>query len=164
MTDQTHGFHVDADTMINYQDEYVRNLIQRCLTNVDIRPTEMYTRTRGRCVYQAEFDVHDPLLSVRQTLQFAANARPSQDGVPVKRSSQNATADDTMKAIATSLGLTNALDTEIENGFVPDVSGGERKTASIAVKNHISVSEGPTLRMNRKYLPRRARFNAETIV
>ena len=161
---QTHGFHVDVGTMINYQGEYVRDLVQKCLTGAGICPAEMYTRMRGRCVYQAEFDVHYPLLSVRQTLQFAAKARPSQDAVSMKGSSRDAAADDAVEVIAASLGLTQALDTKVGNDFVPGISGGERKRASIAVRNHIPVSKRPTLRLDRKYLRGKARFIAGTIV
>ena len=103
----------------------------------------MYTQMRGRCSYQAEFDVHYPLLTVRQTLRFAAKARPSRDHVFKRASDQSTTSEDVVESVADPLGLTRVLDTIVGNDFVRGVSGGERKRASIAViEQSVAIAYG----------------------
>ncbi|KAJ4368375.1 Multidrug resistance protein [Neocucurbitaria cava] len=106
---QTHGFNIDQQSAFNYQ---------------GIPREAMHGRLRGKCVYQAELDFHFPTLTMRETLEFGASARNC--GHSRKDIQQNA------ESTATLLGLSKALDTKLGNDFIPGVSGGERKRASIA--------------------------------
>ena len=92
----------------------------------------MFTEFRGKSTYQAEFDIHFPTLTMRETLQFASKARKSPNDwvnfpAAVERESRT-------------LGLTNALDVKMGNALVPGVSGGERKRTSIAVHWTITLA------------------------
>jgi len=57
---ETHGFFVDDTSFINYQ---------------GITPKQMHKDFRGEAIYTAEVDVHIPMLTVGETLSFAAQAR-----------------------------------------------------------------------------------------
>lgn len=85
----------------------------------------MFSEFRGKGTYQAEIDVHFPTLTMRETLEFAVNAR----GVETRQELGSST----VETEASTLGLTKALDTKMGNTLLPGVSGGERKRTSIAV-------------------------------
>lgn len=85
----------------------------------------MFTEFRGKGAYQAEFDVHFPSLTMRETLEFAYKARRPE----CERNGWSTTIEDE----ASTLGLAKALDTKMGNVLHPGVSGGERKRTSIAV-------------------------------
>lgn len=85
----------------------------------------MLNEFRGKGTYQAEFDVHFPTLTMRETLEFAFKARR-----PPKPWDTFST---TVEEEARTLGLAKALDTKMGNELVPGVSGGERKRTSLAV-------------------------------
>ncbi|KAH7398520.1 putative ABC multidrug transporter [Pyrenochaeta sp. MPI-SDFR-AT-0127] len=106
---QTHGFHVDQQSVFNYQ---------------GIPRDAMHGKLRGKCVYQAELDFHFPTLTLRETLEFGASARNTGDGHKDVQHKAEST--------AAQLGLSRAIDTKIGNDLIPGVSGGERKRASIA--------------------------------
>ncbi|KAJ3550196.1 hypothetical protein NM208_g87 [Fusarium decemcellulare] len=57
---ETHGFHIEKSSSINYQ---------------GIHPKQMRTNFRGEAIYTAEVDHHFPQLTVGDTLYFAACAR-----------------------------------------------------------------------------------------
>jgi ATP-binding cassette subfamily G (WHITE) protein 2 (PDR) len=57
---ETNGIYIDSDTEFNYQ---------------GISAEEMHHQHRGEAIYTAEVDVHFPMLSVGDTLNFAAMAR-----------------------------------------------------------------------------------------
>ena len=57
---ETAGFFVDDKSYINYQ---------------GISAAQMHKDFRGECIYQAEVDVHFPMMTVGDTLRFAARAR-----------------------------------------------------------------------------------------
>lgn len=99
--------------------------------------------------YQAEFVVHYPLLTVRQTLRFADNARPSREPDPTKSSVQHWGADDMAEAVAGPVGLIQGLDTKMGNDFVQGVSGGERRS-NITVGRVFRNEVNRELRVNRK--------------
>lgn len=61
---ETHGLHVDDKAYLNYR---------------GITSKEMETRFRGEATYTAEDDSHLPMLSVGDTLEFAALARSPRD-------------------------------------------------------------------------------------
>lgn len=90
----------------------------------------MYRHFRGECTYQPESDIHFPHLTVAQTLDLAAQARPPPKhvGQPLRKAS----AKESRNAAVAALGLRQSLDTKVGNGFVRGVSGGERKRTSIA--------------------------------
>ncbi|XDG09979.1 hypothetical protein ABKA04_009594 [Annulohypoxylon sp. FPYF3050] len=84
----------------------------------------MFAEFRGKGTYQAEFDIHFPTLTMRETLEFASKARKlPQDWNECHTA---------VETVARTLGLTKALDVKMGNALVPGVSGGERKRTSIA--------------------------------
>ncbi|KAJ2986020.1 hypothetical protein NUW58_g5230 [Xylaria curta] len=106
---QTYDICLDQESSLNYQ----------CLS-----PTQMFNEFRGKGTYQAEFDIHFPTLTMRETLEMAFKSRNSPsnwDGCHAM-----------VESDARTLGLSKALDTKMGNALLPGVSGGERKRASIA--------------------------------
>ena len=95
------------------------------MTCIGISPKQMFATFRGKSTYQAEFDVHFPTLTMRETLDFACKARTPKGLWSTCPSKVDEEAD--------TLGLTKALDTNMGNALVPGVSGGERKRTTIAV-------------------------------
>ncbi|KAI1451453.1 BcatrD protein [Annulohypoxylon moriforme] len=106
---QTYDLCVDPQSLLNYQ---------------GLSSKQMFTEFRGKGTYQAEFDIHFPTLTMRETLEFACKARR----LPRDWNECRAT----VEAVARTLGLTKALDVKMGNALVPGVSGGERKRTSIA--------------------------------
>ena len=98
-----------------------------------VPPNEMYHEFHGQCVYQAEADIHFPLLTTRQTLHFTAEARAPKDARKLSGVTRKTYAEQVLEVTASSLGLSKALATQIGNDFVQGISGGERKRTSIAV-------------------------------
>ena len=96
----------------------------------------MHKEFRGDCIYQAETDVHFPLLTVGQTLSLAAEARAPRNAPG--RSIRNNLVKTTRDAIVGGLDLKHTMDTNVGNDFLLGVSGGERKRVSIAVRIVIS--------------------------
>lgn len=91
---------------------------------------EMHRRHRGECIYTAEIDVHFPMLTVGDTLTFAANARAPREipgGVP-KSVYTNHVRDVTMAMF----GISHTINTRVGNEYVRGVSGGERKRVTIS--------------------------------
>lgn len=87
-------------------------------------------RFRGEAVYNQEDDVHQPTLTVRQTLGFALNTK-----TPGKRPFGVSKAEFKQKVIAMLLRMFNiehTANTVIGNQFIRGVSGGERRRVSIA--------------------------------
>ncbi|KAI1120567.1 BcatrD protein [Nemania abortiva] len=106
---QTYDICLDKQSSLNYQ---------------GLSPIQMFHEFRGKGTYQAEFDIHFPTLTMRETLQLAFKARRS----PNDWHQCNTI----VKNDAYTLGLSKALDTKVGNALVPGVSGGERKRTSIA--------------------------------
>ncbi|KAH8697976.1 ABC-2 type transporter-domain-containing protein [Talaromyces proteolyticus] len=112
---QTYGYKVSEDSSINYQ---------------GIGFQQMHTDFRGESIYTAEQDVHFPILTVGDTLYFAARTR-------VPRKIPGAVSKDTFAkhlrdvAMAT-FGIRHTVNTKVGNDFIRGVSGGERKRVSIA--------------------------------
>lgn len=85
---------------------------------------------RGEAIYTAEVDVHFPMLSVGDTLLFAAHAREPRyipGGV-----SRNDFAKHVRDIVMATFGIGHTINTRVGNDFVRGVSGGERKRVSIA--------------------------------
>lgn len=112
---ETHGFYIDEKSHINYQ---------------GIDPKQMHQDFRGEATYTAEVDVHFPMLSVGQTLEFAAEARaPRYIPGDISRKDFARTLRDVTMA---SFGISHTINTRVGNDFVRGVSGGERKRVTIA--------------------------------
>ncbi|KAK6845835.1 hypothetical protein PG987_001023 [Apiospora arundinis] len=110
---ETDGIYVSEDAYFNYQ---------------GVPAKEMHTHHRGEAIYTAEVDVHFPMLTVGDTLTFAARARAPRELPP--RSEQN---DNMFPALryasqAQVLGHPLRLTFRID----PCVSGGERKRVTIS--------------------------------
>ncbi|OQO05241.1 hypothetical protein B0A48_09008 [Cryoendolithus antarcticus] len=115
LTGETHGFFVDDGSEINYQ---------------GIPPDHMHKYFRGEAIYTAEVDVHFPMLTVGDTLTFAARARAPKNvpgGV-----SKNVYAEHMRDVIMATYGISHTVNTRVGNDFVRGCSGGERKRVSIA--------------------------------
>lgn len=111
----THGFHVEQNSELNYS---------------GIRPQEMQSAFRGETIYTAEVDHHFAHLTVGDTLYFAARARCPKnipEGV-TRREYAKHLRDVTMAMF----GISHTKNTRVGDDFVRGVSGGERKRVTIA--------------------------------
>ncbi|KAL4729018.1 Multidrug resistance protein [Fusarium chlamydosporum] len=111
----THGFHIDGSSEINYS---------------GIRPEEMRTAFRGEAIYTAEVDHHFAHLTVGDTLYFAARARCPKnipDGI-----SRHEYAEHLRDVTMAMFGISHTKNTRVGDDFVRGVSGGERKRVTIA--------------------------------
>jgi len=115
ITGETHGFVVDEGSYLNYQ---------------GIRAEQMNQYFRGEAIYTAEVDVHFPMLSVGDTLTFAARARAPRN--PPGGVSQKVWADHLRDVFMATFGISHTINTRVGNDFVRGVSGGERKRVTIA--------------------------------
>ncbi|KAF1984195.1 ABC drug exporter AbcA [Aulographum hederae CBS 113979] len=112
---ETYGFEIDPNSYINYQ---------------GVSMKEMHSDFRGEAIYTAEVDVHFPMMTVGDTLYFAARARAPKfipGGV-----SKHEYAEHMRDVIMATFGISHTLNTQVGNDFVRGVSGGERKRVSIA--------------------------------
>ena len=94
-----------------------------------LRYQTVHKEFRGDCIYQSDLDLHFPHLTVAQTLNFAARARPQAtiEGLKARRALATAK----VEATAAALRLTTALDVKVGNDIVSGASGGERRRTSI---------------------------------
>jgi ABC-type multidrug transport system ATPase subunit len=112
---ETSGLYIDEKSHINYQ---------------GIAPKQMHKDFRGEAIYTAEVDVHFPMLSVGQTLEFAAQARaPRHIPGGIGRQEYARYLRDVIMAV---FGISHTINTRVGNDFVRGVSGGERKRVTIA--------------------------------
>ncbi|KAM0418796.1 hypothetical protein ACHAPT_012306 [Fusarium lateritium] len=113
----THGFHVNQQSTLNYQ---------------GIRPEKMTTAYRGEAIYTAEVDHHFPHLTVGDTLYFAARSRcPPKHNIP-NSVDRRQYAEHLRDVIMAMFGISHTKNTRVGNDFVRGVSGGERKRVTIA--------------------------------
>ncbi|KAG9233334.1 putative multidrug resistance ABC transporter [Amylocarpus encephaloides] len=120
---QTHGFVVDSRSALNYQ---------------GISAKHMANDFRGEATYTAEVDVHFPMLTVGDTLSFAARARAPRcapAGITQLQYSEQK-----RDVIMATFGISHTINTRVGNDYVRGVSGGERKRVSIA---EAALSEAP---------------------
>lgn len=111
----THGFHIDNGSELNYS---------------GIRPEEMRTAFRGEAIYTAEVDHHFAHLTVGDTLYFAARARcPKNIPEGITRHEYAEHLRDVTMAM---FGILHTKNTRVGDDFVRGVSGGERKRVTIA--------------------------------
>lgn len=91
---------------------------------------EMHSHHRGEAIYTAEVDVHFPMLTVGDTLTFAARARqPRQLPQGLNR---NDFADHLRDVVMAMFGITHTVNTVVGNEYIRGVSGGERKRVTIS--------------------------------
>lgn len=91
---------------------------------------QMHGRFRGEVIYQAETEIHFPMLTAGETLLFAAQARAPSNRLPGV--SRDQYAEHMRDVVMAMLGLTHTMNTKVGNEFIRGVSGGERKRVSIA--------------------------------
>ncbi|KAM6532377.1 Multidrug resistance protein [Fusarium solani] len=111
----THGFHIDDGSEINYS---------------GIRPEEMRSAFRGEAIYTAEVDHHFAHLTVGDTLYFAARARCPKN-IP-EGITRNEYAEHLRDVTMAMFGISHTKNTRVGDDFVRGVSGGERKRVTIA--------------------------------
>ncbi|ORY61510.1 ABC-2 type transporter-domain-containing protein [Pseudomassariella vexata] len=112
---ETNGIYVDEKSYFNYQ---------------GVTAQEMHSHHRGEAIYTAETDVHFPMLTVGDTLTFAAQARAPRklpEGVD-KMTYANHLRD----VIMAMFGISHTVNTRVGNEYVRGVSGGERKRVTIS--------------------------------
>ncbi|CAG8905870.1 unnamed protein product [Penicillium egyptiacum] len=91
---------------------------------------EMHTYFRGEAIFAGENDVHFPMLSVGDTLSFAAHARAPRKLPPgLKAGEFSMLVRDVIMAM---FGISHTANTVVGNDFIRGISGGERKRVSIA--------------------------------
>ncbi len=91
---------------------------------------EMHSNHRGEAIYTAEVDVHFPMLTVGDTLTFAARARqPRQLPQGLNKNDFAAHLRDVVMAM---FGISHTVNTRVGNEYVRGVSGGERKRVTIS--------------------------------
>ncbi|KFG85368.1 ABC-transporter [Metarhizium anisopliae] len=112
---ETNGIYIDESASFNYQ---------------GISAHEMHSQHKGEAIYTAEVDVHFPMLSVGDTLTFAARARqPHSIPSGVSRGQFSAHYRDVVMAM---YGISHTANTRVGNEYIRGVSGGERKRVTIA--------------------------------
>ncbi|KAH7159482.1 ABC-2 type transporter-domain-containing protein [Dactylonectria estremocensis] len=112
---ETHGFHIQESSTLNYQ---------------GIHPDQIRTAFRGEAIYTAEVDHHFPQLTVGDTLYFAAAARcPKNIPAGITRKEYVEHLRDVTMAM---FGISHTKNTRVGDDFVRGVSGGERKRVTIA--------------------------------
>jgi ATP-binding cassette, subfamily G (WHITE), member 2, PDR len=112
---ETQGFYIDDKSNIQYQ---------------GITAKMMHKDFRGEVIYMSETDVHFPMLTVGDTLTFAARARaPHNRLAGITREQYAIHMRDVVMAL---FGLTHTVNTMVGNDFIRGISGGERKRVSIA--------------------------------
>ncbi|KAF3985654.1 hypothetical protein FT663_04945 [Candidozyma haemuli var. vulneris] len=112
---QTHGFHIDKDSVVSYD---------------GLSPKDIKKHFRGDVIYCAETESHFPQMTVQQTLEFAARMRTPRNR-PEGISREEYAKHMSEVAMAT-YGLSHTRNTKVGNEYIRGVSGGERKRVSIA--------------------------------
>ncbi|OWB69880.1 hypothetical protein B5S30_g5316 [[Candida] boidinii] len=90
---------------------------------------EMMEKFKGYVIYNAELDSHSPLITVKQTIDFALKTK-----TPAKRVDNMSRKEyvDSMRDLwCTVFGIRHTYPTNVGNDFVRGVSGGERKRVSL---------------------------------
>ena len=117
ITGETHGFSLSDNSYINYQ---------------GISYKQMHKDFKGEAIYTAEQDVHFPMLTVGDTLLFAAKARTPQNLKLPSGVTKKTYAAHLRDVVMATFGIRHTINTKVGNDFVRGVSGGERKRVSIA--------------------------------
>lgn len=117
------------------------------MSNPGITADEMHSDHRGEAIYTAELDVHFPMMTVADTLTFAARARQPRDwqsrlppglrpGAEAKSETAASEAAggfaEHLRDVAMAMfGISHTADSPVGNDVVRGISGGERKRLSI---------------------------------
>ncbi|PSR76755.1 ABC-2 type transporter-domain-containing protein [Coniella lustricola] len=112
---EMNGIFMEEDAYLNYN---------------GISASEMHKAHRGECIYTAEVDVHFPMLSVGDTLTFAARARAPRQ-IPGGLSKDVFT-NHVRDVVMAMFGISHTINTRVGNEYVRGVSGGERKRVTIS--------------------------------
>ncbi|KAL6918139.1 hypothetical protein FSHL1_009570 [Fusarium sambucinum] len=112
---ELNGIYVDDGSYFNYQ---------------GLSAKEMHSHHRGEAIYTAEIDVHFPMLSVGDTLTFAARARQPRE-LP-QGLNRNDFADHLRDVVMAMFGISHTVNTRVGNEYIRGVSGGERKRVTIS--------------------------------
>ncbi|RGP59878.1 ATP-binding cassette, subfamily g white, member 2, pdr [Fusarium sporotrichioides] len=112
---ELNGIYVDDGSYFNYQ---------------GLSAKEMHSYHRGEAIYTAEIDVHFPMLSVGDTLTFAARARQPRE-LP-QGLNRNDFADHLRDVVMAMFGISHTVNTRVGNEYIRGVSGGERKRVTIS--------------------------------
>ncbi|KAG8747761.1 hypothetical protein FRC11_012255, partial [Ceratobasidium sp. 423] len=91
---------------------------------------EFGKRFAGEAAYNMEDDIHYPILTVAQTLQFALSLKSPGRLLPEQTRAQ--LNDEILNMLLSMLNITHTRNTVVGNEFMRGVSGGERKRVSIA--------------------------------
>lgn len=112
---ETNGIYLDGASSFNYQ---------------GMAAEEFHSHHRGESIYTAEVDVHFPMLSVGETLTFAARARCPRTlppGVSPEQFSNHL-----RDVVMAMYGISHTINTRVGDNYIRGVSGGERKRVTIA--------------------------------
>ncbi|KAF2401005.1 pleiotropic drug resistance protein PDR [Trichodelitschia bisporula] len=120
---ETDGLNVDENSYLNYQ---------------GISANQMHKYFRGEAIYTAEVDVHFPMMTVGDTLSFAARARAPR--IPPGGVTKEVFADHMRDVVMAMYGISHTNNTMVGNDFIRGVSGGERKRVTIA---EATLSQAP---------------------
>jgi ABC-type multidrug transport system permease subunit/ABC-type multidrug transport system ATPase subunit len=112
---ETNGIYVDDSTYFNYN---------------GVPAHEMHKHHKGEAIYTAEVDVHFPMLSVGDTLTFAARARCPQNLPP--GIDHNQYSNHMRDVVMAMYGISHTINTQVGDNYIRGVSGGERKRVTIA--------------------------------
>ncbi|OAA64160.1 ABC-2 type transporter [Akanthomyces lecanii RCEF 1005] len=115
LSGETNGIYVDDGAYLNYH---------------GIPAHEMHKHHKGEAIYTAEVDVHFPMLSVGDTLTFAARARCPQN-LPAGIN-HNQYSDHLRDVVMAMYGISHTVNTQVGDNYIRGVSGGERKRVTIA--------------------------------
>jgi ABC-type multidrug transport system ATPase subunit len=90
----------------------------------------MHSYHRGEAIYTAEVDVHFPMLTVGDTLTFAARTRqPRQLPLGLEK---NGFANHLRDVVMAMFGISHTVNTRVGNDYIRGISGGERKRVTIS--------------------------------
>ncbi|GJN93621.1 hypothetical protein Rhopal_006678-T1 [Rhodotorula paludigena] len=115
LANEIHGYHLEKDTKINYR---------------GITPEQMKKNFAGEAIYSAETEQHFPILTVGQTLEFAAQARAPRN--PPGGLTHREWAKQLAAVMMARFGISDTKDVKVGNDYIRGVSGGQRKRVSIA--------------------------------
>lgn len=99
---------------------------------IGISYKQMHHDFKGEAIYTAEQDVHFPMMTVGDTLLFAARARTPQNLKLPEGVTKKMYAAHLRDVVMATFGIMHTMNTKVGNDFVRGVSGGERKRVSIA--------------------------------
>lgn len=100
----------------------------------------MKSHFRGEAIYPAETDVHFPMLSVGDTLAFAAKARAPRN-IPGGIDAWTY-ANHRKSVVMAMLGIGHTINTRVGDNFIRGVSGGERKRVSTPLSSLDNSTRG----------------------